>query len=652
MNCFLHGIEDFQIVRGDTLSEPKFVQGDKLMKFDVVLANPPYSIKQWDRDTFSSDPWGRNLYGTPPQGNADYAFFQHILCSLARKTGRCAILFPHGILFRDAEAEMRRKLIETDLIECVVGLGMNLFYNSSMPSCVVICRSSKPTSRKGKVLLINAFNEVTRERAQSFLTDAHIARIVRIYRAFRDEPGFARVVTLNEFRAEDGNLNIATYVAPAAADTPMRANRTPVVEEMNAWLESSATTVCALNKILPKAKLPRIVRSRATARWPLLRAKDEWGRARLGDLVQKTEITERSALEAGFDRYLMVEHLDAESLRINRWGDLADANVPPTFYKVFRTGQILYPTRNPQLRRAAFAHFDGICGEKTLTLSSCPGVDSRFLAYVFHSNSFVRYATSRRIGSTNPHVRWRDVAGFEFGLPSADQQHRLAELLWDIDDVIECHLGLETASKNAGSRLRSEHFTQVGRSLLPMSKAGRWISGKTPSRSNSEFWSGSFPWVSPKDMKHDLIFDSEEHLSEAGRTASGEVGSGALLVVIRGMILAHSFPVAIAQRSVAFNQDMKALVPAEAFSSQYLFHWFRWATPQILGRISDSSHGTKRLAMEDLFEMKVPMLPLPEQDAFIQRVSALELAESCIRSNVMALKRLRTTLLNQIFGQP
>src|ERR1019366_10331989 len=107
----------------------------------------------------------------------------------------------------------------------------------SMPSCVVICRSSKPTSRKGKVLLINAFNEVTRERAQSFLTDAHIARIVRIYRAFRDEPGFARVVTLNEFRAEDGNLNIATYVAPAAADTPMRANRTPVVEEMNAWLE-------------------------------------------------------------------------------------------------------------------------------------------------------------------------------------------------------------------------------------------------------------------------------------------------------------------------------------------------------------------------------------------------------------------------------
>jgi hypothetical protein len=104
MNCFLHGIEDFRIERGDTLAEPKLVQGDRLMRFDVVLANPPYSIKQWDRDAFASDPWGRNLYGTPPQGRADYAFWQHILQSLAPKTGRCAILFPHGVLSRQEEA--------------------------------------------------------------------------------------------------------------------------------------------------------------------------------------------------------------------------------------------------------------------------------------------------------------------------------------------------------------------------------------------------------------------------------------------------------------------------------------------------------------------------------------------------------------------
>ncbi|MDQ7783028.1 MAG: N-6 DNA methylase [Desulfomonilaceae bacterium] len=127
MNCFLHGIEDFRIERGDPLSEPKLVQGDLLMRFDVVLANPPYSIKQWDREAFSSDPWGRNIFGTPPQGRADYAFWQHIIQSIAPKTGRCAILFPHGVLFRQEEAEMRRKVIEADVIECVLGLAPTSF---------------------------------------------------------------------------------------------------------------------------------------------------------------------------------------------------------------------------------------------------------------------------------------------------------------------------------------------------------------------------------------------------------------------------------------------------------------------------------------------------------------------------------------------
>jgi len=212
MNCFLHGIEDFRIERGDTLAEPKLVEGDHLMRFDVVLANPPYSIKQWDRTAFASDPWGRNLYGTPPQGRADYAFQQHILQSLRPKTGRCAVLWPHGVLFRQEEAEMRRKLIEADLIECVLGLGPNLFYNSPMEACVVVCRTQKPKARRGKILFINAVNEVTRERAQSFLTDDHLQRVVEAYRNFKDEPGFTRVVPIEEIRAKDGNLSVSLYV--------------------------------------------------------------------------------------------------------------------------------------------------------------------------------------------------------------------------------------------------------------------------------------------------------------------------------------------------------------------------------------------------------------------------------------------------------
>ncbi|MEW6198007.1 MAG: class I SAM-dependent DNA methyltransferase [Planctomycetota bacterium] len=264
MNCFLHGLEDFQIVRGDTLSDPKLVRGDRLMQFDVVLANPPYSIKQWDRDAFASDPWGRNLYGTPPQGRADYAFWQHILCSLSPKTGRCAILFPHGVLFRQEESEMRRKLVDADLIECVVGLGPNLFYNSPMEACVVICRTSKSKLRRGRILFINAVNEVTRERAQSFLTDEHIARIVGAYKAFKDEGGFTRVAPLEDIRAKDANLSIPLYVAPASngARSDVGKNGGTLPTALSAWLTSAREVRAALATLLAQAEPPQTKRGK------------------------------------------------------------------------------------------------------------------------------------------------------------------------------------------------------------------------------------------------------------------------------------------------------------------------------------------------------------------------------------------------------
>jgi type I restriction enzyme M protein len=225
MNLFLHGIEDFDVVRGDTLANPSFVQGDRLRKFDVVLANPPYSIKQWDRLAWQSDKWGRNVFGTPPQGRADYAFWQHILCSMDESTGRCAILFPHGVLFRDEERQMRERMLGADVIEAVVGLGPNLFYNSPMEACVVVCRSKKSPDRSGRILFIDAVTEVTRERAQSFLTADHILRIADRYRRFEAEPAFAAIATLSDIATNNYNLSIRLYVKRnpddySAADLP------------------------------------------------------------------------------------------------------------------------------------------------------------------------------------------------------------------------------------------------------------------------------------------------------------------------------------------------------------------------------------------------------------------------------------------------
>jgi type I restriction enzyme M protein len=211
MNMFMHGIEEFSIVRGDTLAQPAFLDNDSLKKFNVILANPPYSIKAWDRKNFENDPFGRNIWGTPPQGCADYAFQQHIQKSLNDKNGRSISLWPHGVLFRDSESEIRRRMIEDDLVECVISLGPNLFYNSSMTSCLLITNNNKKKNRKGKVLFMQAVNEVRNEKTISYLDPKHIEKIHNAYLNFETENTFCVIIDNNKI-LEDKNVRLSVQL--------------------------------------------------------------------------------------------------------------------------------------------------------------------------------------------------------------------------------------------------------------------------------------------------------------------------------------------------------------------------------------------------------------------------------------------------------
>lgn len=213
MNMYMHNVDEFQIVQGDTLDSPNLLEDDELKKFDVIMANPPYSVKRWNQQKWMNDPYGRNLWGTPPQGCADYAFLQHIVASLKKNTGRCVVLFPHGVLFRDAESELRKKMIEQDLVDAVIGLGKNLFYNSSMESCLLVCRMKKPKERKGKILFINAVNDVCIERSTAYLKVEHIKKIASAYKNYKEIDGFVKIVSNNDVIGKNaGNLNIPLYV--------------------------------------------------------------------------------------------------------------------------------------------------------------------------------------------------------------------------------------------------------------------------------------------------------------------------------------------------------------------------------------------------------------------------------------------------------
>jgi type I restriction enzyme M protein len=173
---------------------------------------------------------------------------------LKPKSGRCAILFPHGVLFRNEELAMREKLIAHDLLECVLGLGPNLFYNSPMEACVVICRTSKPKERRNKILFINAINEVTRERAKSSLTDKHISRISNAYRKFEDIDGFTRVVSNDEVRNKGNNLSIPLYVrteeALMVAESSAEYHSDSLKDAVERWQESSKDLRKSMTELL------------------------------------------------------------------------------------------------------------------------------------------------------------------------------------------------------------------------------------------------------------------------------------------------------------------------------------------------------------------------------------------------------------------
>lgn len=246
MNLFLHGVKDFKVVNDDTLANPAFIKDGKLQTFNLVLANPPYSISQWNREAFAADKYGRCYLGLPPQGRADYAFIQHIAKSLDENNGRAAILLPHGVLFRKEEKAIRENLIKTDIIDCVIGLGPNLFYNSPMEACILILKKNKSAERVGKIMFINALDLVERKNAESYLTDYHIEAIADAFFDTDGVEGLSHLATMREVQENSFSLSLPLYVQKKLVNTKEERSNNAI----NEWNKSSLLLEQMLNDLL------------------------------------------------------------------------------------------------------------------------------------------------------------------------------------------------------------------------------------------------------------------------------------------------------------------------------------------------------------------------------------------------------------------
>jgi type I restriction enzyme, S subunit len=343
--------------------------------------------------------------------------------------------------------------------------------------------------------------------------------------------------------------------------------------------------------------------------------KKGWTRVAFGEMVKHIAERVEPTPEDG-EKYVGLEHLESGSLTVRRWG--AEVALIGTKLRM-RKGDILFARRNAYLRRVAIAPHDGLFSAHGMIVCARPTIVlPEFLPFFMQSDVFMNRAEQISVGSLSPTINWKTLAEEAFALPPLEEQRRIAEMLEALQDVREAIDKAERRLQDLRRAHLSAYFDPRFRDGVPLPTVARILAGNTPSKAASGLWGGSLPWASGKDLKTRLLKSTEDGLTEEGWAQATTAPRSAVLVVVRGMILAHTFPVARCEQDTAFNQDLRALIAKDQVNPDYLLLWTEWAAPWFLSRCSASSHGTKRIEGQVFDRALVPVPDLDEQLSFVE----------------------------------
>ena len=380
--------------------------------------------------------------------------------------------------------------------------------------------------------------------------------------------------------------------------------------------------------------------------------KPGWKMVKFGEVVKNANLVESEPEANDVEKIIELKHINPKNLHVQRWNSVVDGT---SFTRKFVPGQTLFGKRRAYQRKVAYAEFEGICSGDILTFEpkNRKVLLPELLPFICQTDAFFDHALDTSAGSLSPRTSWTALKDFEFPLPPLDEQKRIAEILWTADEAVEKWTEAYLQAKSAMNSTRSQILHELSQTevCVSLKDVGRWVSGGTPSRSRKDFWNGDFPWVSPKDMKQDVISDSEEKLTD---TALNErvtiLPSESILIVVRGMILAHTFPVALTGREVTFNQDMKGIIPNSDFSAEFVFHWFKDNSTRILQATEESTHGTKRLATDVLYGMQIPKPSPVKQEMAVTTFETFRTKLAEISEHIASSQQMLRSLRNAKVG--